>query len=55
MSESVIVAVRVRPLNSKEKKEKCTEIQKINGPSITITSTEKFAFFILFFYFLIKY
>ncbi|KAH7822855.1 kinesin 3 [Monocercomonoides exilis] len=38
MSESVVVAVRVRPLNSKEKKEKCTEIQNINGKSITIVN-----------------
>ncbi|KAK2948018.1 putative Kinesin-II 85 kDa subunit [Blattamonas nauphoetae] len=37
MSDSVVVGVRVRPLNSKEKKEKCTEIQKISGKSITVT------------------
>ncbi|KAH7825917.1 kinesin 3 [Monocercomonoides exilis] len=41
MSEAVTVAVRVRPLNSKEKKEKCTEIQKISGKTITITNPEK--------------
>ena len=44
MSESVTVAVRVRPLNAKEKKEKCTEIHQINGKSITVTSPETYAF-----------
>lgn len=42
MAESVTVAVRVRPLNSKEKKEKCTEIQKISGKSITIKNPSEF-------------
>lgn len=44
MAESVIVAVRIRPLNSKEKKEKCTEIQTISGQSITITKPNRFFF-----------
>ncbi|KAK2961148.1 putative Kinesin-II 85 kDa subunit [Blattamonas nauphoetae] len=50
MSDSVVVGLRVRPLNSKEKKEKCTEIQKISGKSITVTNptstkeTKTFAF-----------
>eukprot|EP00770_Monocercomonoides_exilis_P008929 MONOS_8884.1-p1 / transcript=MONOS_8884.1 / gene=MONOS_8884 / organism=Monocercomonoides_exilis_PA203 / gene_product=kinesin 3 / transcript_product=kinesin 3 / location=Mono_scaffold00348:47159-48870(-) / protein_length=389 / sequence_SO=supercontig / SO=protein_coding / is_pseudo=false len=38
MSESVTVALRVRPLNSKEKKENCTEIQTISGKSITVVN-----------------
>ena len=42
MSETVTVAVRVRPLNSKEKTAKCTEIHKINGKSITVTDPSRF-------------
>ncbi|KAK2959391.1 putative Kinesin-II 85 kDa subunit [Blattamonas nauphoetae] len=33
-------SIRVRPLNSKEKKEKCTEIQKITGKTIAVTNPE---------------
>ncbi|KAK2952099.1 putative Kinesin-II 95 kDa subunit [Blattamonas nauphoetae] len=40
MSEAVTVAVRVRPLNSKEIKEKCTEIQTVSGKSITVTNPD---------------
>lgn len=53
MSESVIVAVRVRPLNSKEKKEKCTEIQTINGNSITVTDPSSFTIFCKYFFFIL--
>lgn len=42
MTESVTVAVRVRPLNSKEKTAKDTEIQQNTKTSITITNPTKF-------------
>ncbi|KAA6387281.1 MAG: putative Kinesin-II 95 kDa subunit [Streblomastix strix] len=41
MTESVTVAVRVRPLNSKEKTAKDTEIQQNTKTSITITNPTK--------------